>query len=124
MKILAMLKSKALLILCIVLATLFAASFISSKADRRELVIAQTKLIEHVSLNKRLSDENLKLAQEIERQPAKYIPVVKEVFKEVCTGMVVQEKINSLPSMREKVNEENTADIDDRLPADLIQLLK
>lgn len=124
--ILATLKSKGLSILCIVLATLLTASVISGKYDRQALDTAQEKLMEHVTLNKRLSEQNLELANEIKNKPAQYITITKDVDKEVCNGVVRQTMIQSLPITKKKeaVNEEITADIDDRLPNDLIKLLK
>lgn len=126
--ILTTLKSKGLSILCIVLATLLTASIISGKYDREARDTAQGKLLEHVTLNKRLSEQNLELANQIKNKPKEYIPIVKEVDKEVCNGVVKQQAINALlSSKKETVNEatkQNTADIDDRLPTDLLKLLK
>lgn len=126
--ILAALKSKGLSILCIVLATLLTASVISGKYDREARDTAQGKLLEHVTLNKRLSEQNLELANDIKNKPKEYITIVKEVGKEVCNGVVKQQAINALlSSKKETVNEatkQNTADIDDRLPTDLLKLLK
>jgi len=122
------LKSKGLSILCIVLATLLTASVISGKYDREALDTAQVKLMEHVTLNKRLSEQNLELANEIKNKPKEYITIVKDIDKEVCNGVVKQQAINELlSSKKETVNEDakqNTADIDDRLPNDLLKLLK
>ncbi|MNC18471.1 hypothetical protein D3C75_663720 [compost metagenome] len=121
--IIATLKSKGLTLLSIVLATLLTVSYLSGKADREQLTTTQGKLLEHVQLNKRLSDQNLELAEEIKNKPAEYITIVKEVEKQVCNGIVKQQLINSLPSKKE-VTSEHTANIDDRLPSDLIKLLK
>jgi hypothetical protein len=110
------------------LATLLTASIISGKYDREARDTAQGKLLEHVTLNKRLSEQNLELANQIKNKPKEYIPIVKEVDKEVCNGVVKQQAINALlSSKKETVNEatkQNTADIDDRLPTDLLKLLK
>jgi hypothetical protein len=125
--ILATLKSKGLSILCIVLATLLTASYLSGKADRVKLTATQGKLLAHVQLNKRLSDQNLELAEEIKTKPAEYITITKEVSKEVCTGVVKQQLINAIPSKKGVNNgttAQNTADIDDRLPDNLLKLLK
>lgn len=121
---LATLKSKGLTILCIILLTLLTTTYLSDKHNREELVIAQEALIRHVDMNKRLSDENLALAKELRDAPDKQLPIVKEVMVEICNGAINGKLIESLPSKKEKVNEEKTADIDDRLPTDLIQLLK
>lgn len=115
------------MIVLIVLLTLLSASYLSGKSDREKLEGVSEKLLEHVKLNKSLSDQNLALAEEIKNKPKEYITIVKEVDKEVCNGIVKQQMINSLKSKKETVNEtdvQNTADIDDRLPTDLIQLLK
>lgn len=120
---LAAIKSKGLTILCIILLTLLTTTYLSDQESRKELDTAQAALIKHVELNKRLSDENLQLAKDLEAS-SKQIPVVKNVMTEVCNGVVKEKLIESLPSRKEKVNEEKTVDIDDRLPTDLIQLLK
>ena len=127
MNLFAILKSKLQLIACIVLATLLAASYLSNKSDQDELIDLREKVIEHVKLNKSLSEQNLSLAKELREKPKEYITITKDVDKEVCNGAVNKALINSLPSKKGVVNEENvthTADIDDRLPADLIKLLK
>lgn len=120
---LATLKSKGLTILCIVLFTLLTTTYISNEHNKSELDKAQSSLLTHVQLNKRLSDENLALAKEV-KESAKQIPIVKEVMTEVCNGRINEKLIESLPAKKDKVNEEKTADIDDRLPSNLIQLLK
>lgn len=122
--ILAALKSKGLTIICIILFTLLTTTYLSDKHSREELTIAQAALIKHVGVNKRLSDENLALAKELRESSAKQIPIVKEVMVEICNGTIKEKLIESLPSKKGSVNEEKTADIDDRLPTDLIQLLK
>lgn len=122
--ILATLKSKGLTILCIILFTLLTTTYLSDKHSREELAVAQSALIKHVGVNKRLSDENLALAKELQEAPAKQIPIVKEVMVEICNGAIKENLIASLPSKKDHANEEKTVDIDDRLPANLIQLLK
>ena len=122
--ILAAVKSKGLTIICIILFTLLTTTYLSDKHNREELTVAQSALIKHVGMNKRLSDENLALAKELRESPAKQIPIVKEVMVEICNGAIKEKLIESLPSKKGNVNEEKTADIDDRLPTDLIQLLK
>lgn len=118
------LKNKALLITFVVLTSLLIATYMSGKSDREELKLTSEKLLEHVTLNKRLSDENLRLVKELKEKPPEYITLTKEVMKEVCNGVVKQTLINSLPSKKGNVNEEKVVDIDDRLPDDLIRLLK
>lgn len=122
--ILATLKSKGLAVLCVILFTLLTTTYFSEQNSKEELEVAQAALIRHVGMNKRLSDENLELAKQIKEAPAIQIPIVKEVMTEVCNGVVKENLISSLPSKKGNVNEEKTADIDDRLPANLIQLLK
>lgn len=122
--ILATLKSKGLAVLCVILFTLLTTTYLSDRHNKSELKVAQSALIKHVDMNKRLSDENLALAKQLKEAPSIQIPIVKEVMTEVCNGVVKENLISSLPSKKEKGNEENTADIDDRLPASLIQLLK
>lgn len=121
----ATIKSKLLSILCVVLMTTSAMLYFSGQSDSEELKQVRDKLVHHVSLNESLSKQNLQLAEELKTKPVEYITITQDVEKEVCNGRVTQEKINSLPSKRkEGVNEKHTADIDDRLPDDLIKLLK
>lgn len=121
---LATIKSKGLAIICVILLTLLTTTYFSDKESRKELITAQSALIKHVGLNKRLSDENLALAKELKEASSKQLPIVKEIMVEICNGAINEKLIESLPSQKEKVNEKRTADIDDRLPTDLIQLLK
>lgn len=124
MNLLAMIKSKGYFILCVILATLLTASIVTSKVDRDDLKLANEKLLEHVQLNKKLSEQNLELAKEIRDKPVEYITITKEVERKVCDGKVKQELINSLPR-KEVINEkQDVVDIDARLPDDLIKLLK
>lgn len=124
---LATLKSKTLNILVIILTTLLIASYMSGKSDREELRVVSDKLVTHVRLNESLSEQNLLLLDEIKNKPVEYIKITKEVEKEICNGVVKQTLINELPSKPSKkdvINEETTADIDDRLPDNLLKLLK
>lgn len=119
-----LIKSKAQTFLCIVLATLLTVSYLTGKADRKELEQVSQKLTEHVQLNERLSSQNLTLAEEIKNKPKEYIPIVKNVEREVCNGRIQQELIEALPR-KESINDKTSvADIDDRLPNDLLKLLK
>lgn len=118
------LKSKVQTLLCIVLATLLTASYLTGKSDREVLRQVSDKLTEHVQLNSRLSEQNLSLALEIKNKPKEYITITKDVERQVCDGRVQQELIKSLPSRKESVDEKNVADIDDHLPNDLLKLLK
>lgn len=118
-------KSKLLSILCIVLFTTSGLVYWSGKNDRDELKEVREKLVQHVELNETLSRQNLELAEEIRTKPIEYITITKDVEKEVCEGKIAQNAIKNIPSKRkEGVDEKITADIDDRLPADLIKLLK
>lgn len=128
MNIFAILKSKIQLIILVFLLTLLSVSYISGKSDREQLTTLNEKLLEHVKLNKSLSDQNLAMAEEIKNKPKEYIVITKEIEKEICNGIVRNQLIDSLPTrQKETVNEEdlrNTVDIDDRLPSNLIKLLK
>lgn len=118
-------KSKAALVICIILSTLLTASYISGRSDRAELIEVRESLTTNVALNKRLSDENLKFAKELNEAPKEYIKIVKEVMNETCNGEVKQTLIESMATQRENnVNEKVTADIDDNLPPNLILMLK
>lgn len=122
------LKSKALGIICIILITALTISILEGNANKTELKSLRTKYSEQVNMNERLSNQNLDLLDEIEKRPIEFINIVKEVQVEICNGRIQQELINALPSKKGNVNAEkdkgNTADIDDRLPDDLLRLLK
>lgn len=121
---LAAIKSKFLSFICVVLITALSISYIAGRNDRVELTALRAKVIEHVALNEKLSAQNVGLLKEIKDRPPQYITVTKEVGKEVCNGAVTQAQIDALPSKKEMVDDEkNTADIDARLPTDLIKLL-
>lgn len=120
-----LIKSKVQTLLCIILATLLTVSYLGGRTDREELKQVSGKLTEHVLLNERLSEQNLSLAQELKSKPVEYITITKDVEKEVCNGRIKQELITALPSKKDDHNAKTTtADIDDRLPADLLKLLK
>ena len=129
MDLIATIKSKGLSILCIILVTLLTVSVLSYNSNKKELENTQGQLLKHVQLNESLSKQNLDLAEEIKNKPKEYITITKEADKKLCDGLLIQQSINSLPSKtkKEAVNEnnvQNIADIDDRLPTDLIKLLK
>lgn len=122
------LKSKAIGIICIILITALTISVIEGRSNKTELTELRTKYSDQLTLNERLSNQNLDLLDEIDKRPIEFINIVKEVQVEICNGRVQQELINALPSNKGAVNAEqdkaNTADIDDRLPDDLLRLLK
>ena len=124
MKILETLKSKALGVLCVVLVTLLIALKFDydNKVDLMNSAIESATL--HESANKRLSDQNKGLLEELERKPKVVIEVVKEVDEKLCDIKVVDQAIKNLKSKKEVTDEKDVADVDDRLPADLKQLLK
>lgn len=126
--ILTKLKSKIVGVLCIALITALAMSVWENNANQKELDSLRVKFSDQVTLNERLSDQNLDLLDEIDKRPIEFITITKEVQVEICNGRIQQELINALPSKKGTVNAEqdqaNTADIDDRLPDDLIRLLK
>lgn len=126
MSLLSAIKSKGLTILCIILITLLSTTYISLNNSNAKLKVSEDKLLQHVKLNKSLSDQNLSLLEEIKNKPKEFITVTKEVSKEVCNGLVKETLINSLPkkgSVSNEPYETNTADIDDNLPTNLIKLL-
>lgn len=120
----ALIKSKLLGFICVVLITALSISYIAGRNDRMELTVLREKVIEHVALNEKLSAQNVTLLKEIKEKPTQYITVTKEVGKEVCNGAVTQAQIDAIPSNKEMVDDEkNTADIDAKLPTNLIKLL-
>lgn len=115
----------------IVLSTLLTVSHIEVR-DKRDQVSQLTQLADRsIEQNKRLSDQLKDLQYELDTRPAKQIEVVKKVMIEMCEGKVLEAKINSIPSKREVKNvdqqtpdQKPVADIDDRLPDDLLKLLQ
>ena len=124
--ILATLRSKMTLIICVILTTLLLTSVVSNSSKSKELTALRTSYQEQVSLNERLSETNKKLLDDIKNMPPKYIKITKEVATEVCNGKIKQEAIAALPSKRKEVKDEtpHVADVDDALPTDLKRLLK
>lgn len=121
-------KTKALSVICVMLITALAISFVAGASDRSELTDLRTKVVTQLDVNKKLSDQNIALLDEIKKKPVEYITITKEVEGEVCNGTVGLALINAIQSTRkEQANEaaeSNTADIDAKLPANLIKLLK
>lgn len=110
----------------LVLVTLLTVSHISNQ-NKAEQINDLTLIADRaVTQNTRLSDQLNELRVEIETRPTKLIETTKEVMVEICKGKVTIADINALPSKREVKNETEApvADIDDRLPDELIQLLK
>lgn len=125
----ATLKNNMALVICVILATLLLTSVVSGKSKSKELDALEIVYNEQVVLNQRLSETNKKLMDEIKTKPKEFITITKEVGVELCNGKLKQEAINALPSKRkgevtDVPRETNTADIDDRLPSDLIKLLQ
>jgi len=121
-------KTKALSVFCVMLLTALAISFVAGYKDREELNDLRGKVVIQLDVNKRLSDQNIDLLKEIKNKPVEYITVTKEVESQVCDGTVGLALINAIQSTKkEQANEaaeSNTADIDAKLPTNLIKLLK
>lgn len=110
----------------IVLSTLLTVSTIDNRAKTTQITELTLLADRSVEQNKRMNLEIVDLKKKLETEPSKQIEIAKEVMVEICKGGVTKSKIESLPSKREVTHEAiptNTADIDDRLPADLIRLL-
>lgn len=123
--ILATVRSKMTLIICVILTTLLLTFVVSDNNKSKELKQLRVSYQEQVSLNERLSDTNKKLMDDIKNMPPKHIEITKEVVSEVCDGKVKQEAIEALPKGKEVTSEDpNVADIDAKLPANLKRLLK
>lgn len=124
MNIITYVKGKLTTIIIVSLVVLLSVSYVSGKMDRTSLVKVSNELLTQTQLNQRLISENTKLLDELKTMPEKQIEIVKQVDREICNGVVKVEAINNLPTKRVDNNETHTADIDDRLPDDLIKLLK
>lgn len=114
---------KTLWILIIVLTSMLAMTYIDARDKEQQIKQLNDIATKSVEQNKRLSYQNKQLAEEIKNKPVEYITITKDVSKELCNGKVIDSQIRNLPSGGgdEKTR---TAGIDDRLPDDLIQLLK
>lgn len=124
MNLLAKLGNNAAIIICIILTTILLVKLVEIKDLDEKLVVANRKAAEYSSLSLSLTKRVNTLAKELEETPERVITLTKEVQTEVCNGKLKQEAIKNLPSKKEVVNEKDVADIDDRIPSDLIKLLK
>jgi predicted signal transduction protein with EAL and GGDEF domain len=123
-KVLSTLRANALKLLCVVIVTLLVALKVQYNDVVEKLDSATTSLTKHEQLNQRLSDENKRLIDDLEKKPKEVIKIVTEVQTELCDVKVKDSAIKNLKSSKEVTDEKDVADIDDRLPADLKQLLK
>lgn len=117
-------KANVFKFLCVILLTLLVALKVDYDDKVDKLESATSSLTIHEQANKRLSEENKRLVDDLEKKPKEVIKIVREVEKELCTIPIKQEAIKNLKSRKEVTDEKDTADIDDRLPADLIRLLQ
>lgn len=125
MNVIGTLKAKALSILLVILLTMLVALKVDYNDKVVKLESATSSLVKTTDANKRLSDENIKLIEELKTKPKETLKIVKEVQKELCNIPAKVEAIKSLPSKKKEVtNEEDVADIDARLPDDLLRLLQ
>lgn len=120
----ASLTSKIWIIACIVLTTMLTVSEFDNRDLKRKLTASES-IVNTLSVANETNTTTInELRKELETKPAQVITITKEVEKEICNGKVKQEAINSLPSKKEVKNEKDVADIDDRLPPELIRLLQ
>ena len=126
-KLIDLFSTKVLWVLVIVLSTLLTVSTVANNVKSNNIDTLTELGIKSTEQNKRLS-EQLKAAQdEITTRPVEYIETVREVEKEICRGKVTEAQINNIPSKRKEVGDANqapTADIDDRLPPELVRVLQ
>jgi regulatory protein YycI of two-component signal transduction system YycFG len=123
--ILAKLKSKLAVILIVILTTLLTATYLDRKSIMEDRDSVKESLVEQVTINKRLSDENKSMAEEIKNKPKEFITITKETMVNICDAKVKQEAIKALPHKPKEVQDEtHVAGMDDSLPDDLIRLLR
>lgn len=126
-KILAGLKDKFLYVALVALSTLLLAVYFDRGGVIEERDGLKQSLAERMIVNERLVSENKHLLEQLKTAPKEAVVITKEVMKEVCTAQVKSEAIKAIPSNKKdgqnEANQDRTADIDDRLPAELIRLL-
>lgn len=125
-KLLGLFGPKVLWVFVLTLGALLAVSHVSNNSKDSDIRQLQGLADQTVEQNKRLSNQNKELVQQLETRPTLEVITVKEVMTEICNGKVGEAMVDALPSKRPKevVNETPVADIDDRLPDDLVRLLK
>ena len=117
--------SKVYMIVIVALITLSSTLYIAYDKQYQELLAANAALSKSelvINGNKTVIDD---MRIELDKKPTEYITITKEVTKELCDSKFKQYQVMNLPSTNKGVeNESNYADIDDRLPPDLIKLLQ
>lgn len=117
--------AKVYMVVIVALITLSSTLYVAYGTQKEELLAANQALSKSelvINSNKNLIDD---MRLELEKKPTEYITITKEVTKEVCDAKFKQYQVMNLPSTNKGVeNESDYADIDDRLPPDLIKLLQ
>lgn len=114
--------NKVLYAVILVLATLLTTLYIVNGNLETSLTNTRDRERELTQVNDRLNKTISSLSHELETKPVEYITITKEVANEVCEGKVLYDAIMNLPAGKEAVSEK--VDIDAKLPADLLRVLK
>jgi hypothetical protein len=118
-------------IVLVALLTLLSTLLVSNHSKEQELLTLRTDYqTEHAEVN-RLTGENTRLLEDIAKKPNAVAETVKEVYKEICTGAVAEERIlNAPPTVKRDVKNESQqatkvyADIDAPFDPEFIKLLE
>lgn len=102
-------------------------------SNQSDIIAGQTEELASLNTLMEVQRESINsLKEDLDTKPKEYIKIVKEVDKRLCEGVVLGKEILDLPITSKKkgalvleIDTENgTADIDDKLPANIIQLLQ
>lgn len=102
-------------------------------SNQSDIIAGQTEELASLNTLMEVQRESINsLKEDLDTKPKEYIKIVKEVDKRLCEGIVLGKEILDLPITSKKkgalvleIDTENgTADIDDKLPANIIQLLQ
>lgn len=102
-------------------------------SNQSDIIAGQTEELASLNTLMEVQRESINsLKEDLDTKPKEYIKIVKEVDKRLCEGVVLGKEILDLPVTSKKkgalvleIDTENgTADIDDKLPANIIQLLQ
>ena len=123
--------SKMLWAVVLVLSTLLVTKTLTLNDITKQLSVQNEQVVILTGKVNRINDENQKLRDELRNQPEKVVTITKDVTREVCNGKVLESQILNLPPTKQRganhaANDQTSppvADLDDRLPDDLVRLL-
>lgn len=101
--------------------------------NQAEIIEGKTTELSSLNTLMDVQRETIKsLKDDLETKPKEYIKIVREVDKKMCEGIVLGESVLNLPSTSNRKGElvyeveskNSIADLDSKLPADLVRLLQ